>query len=316
MPGDPRLLCGFEGREDAGVYKLNDSTALIQTVDFFTPMVDDPYAFGQIAATNALNDVYAMGGKPLLAMNLLMYPECDAGQELVQILAGGLSKITEAGALLVGGHSVDDLEPKYGLAVTGIINPSQVLMNKGAWPGDVLFLTKPLGSGVLTTAVKAQMADENHIREAVAWMSTLNREAAEAAVACGASAATDITGFGLAGHLLEMAQASDVNVTLDLEAVEWMSGALDAAATGLIPGGAYRNQEFYRPHFVYEDDLDPDREILMYSPETAGGMLVAINEGQADAFRKRVIAAGAPCFRIGRVTGRLFKAIRLHSRGE
>lgn len=311
VPADARLICGFEGREDAGVYKLNDNTALILTVDFFTPMVDDPYAFGQIAAANALNDVYAMGGKPLLAMNLVMYPECDAGEELVQILAGGLDKISEAGALLVGGHSVDDQEPKYGLSVTGIVDPERLLLNKGACPGDRLFLTKPLGSGVISTALKAEMAEERHVREAIDWMSTLNSAAAQAAIEHGASAATDVTGFGLVGHLLEMARASDVDVSLELGGLEWMNGALEAAATGLIPGGAYRNQDFYSPHIQLEGRPDPDQEILIYSPETSGGMLVAINEEKAQAFRRQLLEEGVPCFPVGQILGRGFKAIRL-----
>ncbi len=284
-------------------------------MDFFTPMVDDPYIFGQIAAANALNDVYAMGGRPLLAMNLLMYPECDAGEELALILAGGLSKITEAGALLVGGHSVDDLEPKYGLAVTGLAHPAHLLLNDGARPGDVLFLSKPLGSGIVSTAVKAEMVDAAHVKEAMNWMSTLNRAAAEAALSVKAKAATDVTGFGLAGHLIEMAQASNAAIELYVDNIEWMKGAREAASYGLVPGGAYRNQAFYKEYFQYAGEIDQDREIMLYSPETAGGMLVAVHEDSAEVYQKQLLAAGQPCFKVGRVTGSRFEKVRVLARG-
>lgn len=232
IPGHPDLLVGFGGRDDAGVYRLNETTALVQTLDFFTPMVDDPYVFGQIAATNALNDVYAMGGRPLLAMNIVCFPECGEMEVLGQILAGGLDKLKEAGALLMGGHTVDDNEPKYGLAVTGLVHPDRIIGNNGAQPGDMLILTKPLGSGVITTAIKAEMASLEAAAEAVSWMSTLNRAAAEAMQETGAHAATDITGFGLAGHLMELAAASRVDLEVDINRLPFMQGTLEYAAMG------------------------------------------------------------------------------------
>ncbi len=301
IPGHPDLLVGFGGRDDAGVYRLNETTALVQTLDFFTPMVDDPYVFGQIAATNALNDVYAMGGRPLLAMNIVCFPECGEMEVLGQILAGGLDKLKEAGALLMGGHTVDDNEPKYGLAVTGLVHPDRIIGNNGAQPGDMLILTKPLGSGVITTAIKAEMASLEAAAEAVSWMSTLNRAAAEAMQETGAHAATDITGFGLAGHLMELAAASRVDLEVDINRLPFMQGTLEYAAMGLIPAGAYRNRDHVISRVVFRGQTDPVMSDLIFSPETAGGMLIALEQSQAEKLKAELTRVNCPAWVVGRV---------------
>lgn len=301
IPGHPDLLVGFEGRDDAGVFRLNDDTALVQTLDFFTPMVDDPYVFGQIAAVNALNDVYAMGGRPLLAMNVVCFPECEDKEVLRQILAGGLSKINEAGALLVGGHTVDDNEPKYGLAVTGVVHPGHITSNNGAQPGDLLILTKPLGSGIITTALKAEMASKPAVEEAIGWMSALNRAAAESIEMAGAHAATDITGFGLAGHLMEMAAASRVTMEIYTDKLHFMQEALNYARMGLIPAGAYRNRDYLAANIIYRSEVEPAVSDLVFSPETAGGMLIAMDQSQAEALKAEMARRNCPAWVIGQV---------------
>jgi len=239
-------------------------------------MVDDPYIFGQIAAANALNDIYAMGGEPLLAMNLVCYPQCGDMGILRQILEGGLSKVKEAGALLVGGHTVDDNEPKYGLSVCGRVHPAKVISNSTARPGDTLFLSKPLGSGIIATAIKAEMASQPAMDEAIHWMSMLNKEGCRVMQEVGVNAATDVTGFGLAGHLFELAVASDVEVELNCEQLNFMQGALEYASMGLIPGGAYTNREYLADKVEYLEEIDPTLRDLLFSPETAGGLLFAL----------------------------------------
>jgi len=292
---------GFAGRDDAGVYRLNDTTALVQTLDFFTPMVDDPFVFGQIAAANALNDVYAMGGRPLLAMNIVCFPECGDKEVLRQILAGGLAKINEAGALLVGGHTVDDNEPKYGLSVTGLVHPERITGNDGARPGDLLILTKPLGSGIVTTAIKADMASAAEKDEAMTWMSTLNRAAAEAMQEVGAHAATDITGFGLVGHMLEMATASRVKLEINPGRLHFMPGALEYARMGLIPAGTYRNRDHVISRVVYRGNLESAVNDLLFSPETAGGMLIALDQSSAEHLKEQLTRRNCPAWVIGQV---------------
>jgi len=306
LPIDPALLVGLHTRDDAGVYKLNDEQALIQTLDFFTPMVDDPYIFGQIAATNAINDVYAMGGKPLLAMNVVCFPQCEDMSILARILEGGLSKIKEAGALLVGGHTVDDNEPKYGLAVSGLVHPGQIISNSGARPGDLLYLSKPLGSGIITTAIKAEMAAAQDAEEAIMWMTMLNKEGSEVMQQCGIKAATDVTGFGLMGHLFELASASDVQVEVYAEAVPVMSGAMEYASLGLIPAGAYRNRDYLEGKLLYQDQIDPDRRELLFCPETAGGLLMAVPAGQEEEFLHKMASRKVTVSFIGRVTAEKF----------
>ena len=311
MPNDPSLLVGLHTRDDAGVYKLNEEQALIQTLDFFTPMVDDPYIFGQIAATNAINDVYAMGGRPLLTMNVVCFPQCEDMSVLARILEGGLSKIKEAGALLVGGHTVDDNEPKYGLAVTGLIDPQQIISNSAARPGDLLYVSKPLGNGVITTAIKAEMAGAGDVEEAVGWMTTLNKTASEAMQQCGIKAATDITGFGFLGHLYEIAAASDVTVEVYAQMVPLMSGALGYAGMGLIPAGAYNNRDYLQGKISYYDEIDPDRRELLFCPETAGGLLMAVPAGQEQDFLRRMEECRVNVSLVGRVLAEKFAPIHI-----
>lgn len=315
VPTHPNLLVGIDTRDDAGIYKLNEDLALIQTLDFFTPMVDDPYIFGQIAATNAINDIYAMGGCALLAMNVVCFPQCEDMQILRRILEGGLSKVKEAGAFLVGGHTVDDNEPKYGLAVAGLVHPAKITGNAGARPGDLLFLTKPLGNGIIATTVKAEMCSEEAYKEAVKWMSMLNRNACEAMQEVGINAATDITGFGLLGHLFEMASAADVKVELYANQVEFMTGTLEYANMGLIPAGAYTNREYLADKVEISGEVDPVIKDLLFSPETAGGLLIAVREEKADALEAAMARRDCTCFSVGRVVEKGFKPIRVLNSG-
>lgn len=304
-------MVGIDSRDDAGVYRVNDDLALIQTVDFFTPMVDDPYIFGQIAATNALNDIYAMGGEPLLAMNLVCYPQCGDMDTLRQILAGGLSKVKEAGTLLVGGHTVDDNEPKYGLSVCGRVHPTKVISNSTARPGDILFLSKPLGSGVIATAIKAEMASSEAMDEAIKWMSMLNKTGSRVMQEVGVNAATDVTGFGLAGHLFELAAASDVELELNSGQLKFMQGALEYASLGLIPGGAYTNREYLADKVEYLDEIEVTWRDLLFSPETAGGLLISVDKNKAAALQETMQKRGCFCYRIGSVLRPGFRPIKV-----
>ncbi len=304
IPTDPNLIVGTDGCDDAGVYRLNDECALIQTVDFFTPIVDDPYRFGQITAANALSDVYAMGGKPLLAMNLVAFPLADMDKSVLKdILRGGLEKITEAGALLVGGHSIEDKELKYGLSVTGLVHPDKVMLNSGARPGDLLLLTKPLGTGILSTAIKGGLAAEEVEVMISDCMATLNRVAGEAMAEIGAHGCTDITGFGLIGHLFEMAHASGVTIEIDSTAVPLLPGTLDFAAMGIIPEGAHKNKKFYQKWVENGlEELDP-LEMVFYDPQTSGGLLIAGAPEQIRVIAERIGREGKlPCAVIGTVT--------------
>ena len=273
---------GTENCDDAGVYRLNETTALIQTVDFFTPIVDDPFDFGRIAAANALSDVYAMGGRPLLCMNILGCPARTMEPSVFRrVVEGGLEKIKEAGALLVGGHSIEDPELKYGLSVTGLVHPQQVLRNSGARAGDVVLLTKPLGTGILSTAVKGGLASADTERQLVDLMATLNRLPMEILngdpkLRAGVHGCTDITGFGLFGHLHEMAAASQVSIHLDPARLPVLPGASDFADMGIIPEGAYRNRAFYR-QWVRSTLAETDSlEMVAYDPQTSGGLLLAM----------------------------------------
>jgi selenide,water dikinase len=276
LPTDPNLIAGATTGEDAGVYRLNNDTALIQTVDFFTPIVDDPYSFGQVAAANALSDVYAMGGKPLLAMNLVAFPIKELPRSVLQeILRGGLDKIKEAGALLVGGHSIEDAELKYGLSVTGVVHPNRVVLNSGARVGDRLLLTKPLGIGILATALKGGLAGKGIEAMLIQVMATLNREAAQLMQTVGVHACTDITGFGLVGHLYEMASASGVAIRIEAHSVPVLPETLYYAGMGIIPEGAHKNKSFYAPHLKSSlAELDP-MEMVFFDPQTSGGLLIA-----------------------------------------
>jgi selenide, water dikinase len=288
LPSDPNLLVGSETCDDAGVYRLNDSTALIQTLDFFTPIVDDPYDFGRIAAANSLSDVYAMGGRPLLCMNILACPTKTMDSSVFrQVVEGGLAKIREAGALLVGGHSIEDPELKYGLSVTGLVHPEHVLLNSSARAGDVLLLTKPLGTGILATAIKGGLTGAETQRQLVELMATLNRLPMEIIheneeMRTGVHGCTDITGFGLFGHLHEMAEASGVSIHLDKEQIPSIPGAYDFADMGIIPEGAYRNRSFYNEWVRSGLPAMDSLEMIGYDPQTSGGLLLALDRMVAE----------------------------------
>lgn len=295
MATDPNLIVGTAGCDDAGVYRLNDETALIQTLDFFTPIVDDPFRFGQITAANALSDVYAMGGKPLLAMNIVGFPIKDMDKSILrQILAGGIDKIEEAGALLVGGHSVEDSELKYGLSVTGLVHPDRVMLNSGARVGDRLLLTKPLGTGILSTAIKGGLAGEEVEKMIGECMATLNRQAADALASVGAHSCTDITGFGLLGHLYEMACASSVSMRITAANIPLLAQVLDFVAMGIIPEGAHKNRQFYSK-WVHSDlpELDP-LEMALYDPQTSGGLLISGTEDSIEVIVSQMRNTGYP----------------------
>lgn len=274
------LLVGYEKSDDAAVYKIDDNKAIIQTLDFFTPVVDDPFIFGQIAAANSLSDVYAMGGKPILAMNIVCFPNCLDMTILGEILKGGQSKVEESGALLVGGHSVEDNEPKYGLSVTGIVHPSKVLKNSGSRPGDVIILTKPIGTGVLNTAIKGEIIEKKHYDEAIKTMSTLNKYAADVFEEFEINGATDITGFGLIGHIIEMAKGSETSIEVFSENIPIIDGAIEYASMGIIPAGMYNNRAYFEDDVQYKNSNFRDTAIcdLLYDPQTSGGLLISLPE--------------------------------------
>ena len=297
---DPNLLVGFDKSDDASVYKVSEDLALVQTVDFFPPIADDPYLFGQIAATNALSDVYAMGGEPKLALNLLCVPEDMPKEAVHELLRGGYDKAYEAGTIITGGHSILDPEPKYGLAVTGFVHPDKVLTNSGAKPGDVLLFTKPLGIGILTTAAKAELASEEGIALAHTLMTTLNKSARDAMVKYHVHACTDVTGFGLLGHAYEMAQGSDAEITLDVTAIDLIPEALEFARMGLLPAGMYRNRKFAEPG-VDAGNIELAKQDMLYDPQTAGGLLMAVAPEDADALFEELKAAVPSAQRIGSV---------------
>ena len=297
---DPNLLVGFDKSDDASVYKVSDELALVQTVDFFPPIADDAYLFGQIAATNALSDVYAMGGEPKLCLNIMAIPADMPKETVHDLLRGGYDKVYEAGALITGGHSILDEEPKYGLAVTGFVHPDRVLTNAGAKPGDVLLFTKPIGIGVLTTAAKADMASAESMALAHRLMTTLNKSARDVMVKYRVHACTDVTGFGLLGHTLEMAQGSEVEIALDVEAIDLIPEALELARMGILPEGMYRNRAFAEES-VDEGDVELCRQDLLYDPQTAGGLLMAVEPADADALFAELKTCVPSAQRIGTV---------------
>jgi selenide,water dikinase len=299
---DPNLLVGSSTSDDAAVYRLNDDLALVQTVDYFTPVVDDPYTFGQIAAANALSDIYAMGAKPLLALNIIGFPIKLLPLEImVEILKGGADKVKEAGAVVAGGHTIEDNEPKYGLAVTGLIHPGRVIKNAGAHPGDVLILTKPLGTGIINTAVKGKLADEPTRRAAVEVMTALNDRAAGIMFSLGVSACTDITGFGLLGHLYEMLSASGVGGLVYLKDVPVLEQVRALAEIGLIPGGAYRNLEYLEEWLRWDEDIDETDRLILTDPQTSGGLLMAVSRKRADEAVSALRAEGVTGVKIGEI---------------
>ena len=297
---DPNLLVGFDKSDDASVYKVSDDLALVQTLDFFPPIADDPYTFGQIAATNALSDVYAMGGEPKLCLNIMAIPESMPKDTVHQLLRGGYDKVYEAGALITGGHSILDDEPKYGLCVTGFVHPDKILTNSGAKPGDVLLFTKPIGIGVLTSAAKADMASKAGMELATRMMTTLNKAARDAMVTYNVHSCTDVTGFGLLGHLCEMAQGSDVEITLHVDAIDLIPESLELAKMGILPAGMYRNRTFAEP-WVDAGDTELCKQDLLYDPQTAGGLLMAVDPADADALYEELKGVVPSAQRIGTV---------------
>jgi selenide, water dikinase len=282
IPTDENVLVGLERADDAGVYRVSDELALIQTVDFFTPIVDDPYWFGQIAAANALSDVYAMGGTPKTAMNLVAFPVKQMDLSILRrIIQGGLDKLTEAGVVLIGGHSIEDKELKYGLSVTGFIHPARVLTKKNLRPGDRLVLTKPIGTGIVNTAIKAGMAPAELTGRVTRLMATLNREAAAIMARFDVGACTDVTGFGLLGHLAEMVSGSGAGVRVFADRVPVIPEAMEFAAMGLIPAGAYKNREFREAMITFADNVGRSRQDVLFDPQTSGGLLICVSAGDA-----------------------------------
>lgn len=303
---DPNLIVGRENSEDAGVYRLTDEIALIQTVDFFTPIVNDPRDFGRIAAANALSDVYAMGGRPVTAMNIVCFPVRQMDKDILkQILLGGMEKVHEAGAALAGGHSIEDPEVKYGLSVTGVAHPDRILTNSGARSGDVLLLTKPLGTGIISTAVKGGLASAEVEKLATEVMAALNRKAAEIMASHTVHACTDITGFGFVGHGLEMAAASKVTFSIYVRDVPLIPEVYDYAAMGLVPAGSYSNRSFCAAALRNADRIDPLMLDILSDAQTSGGLLIAVPESEAEILLSRLLAGGVEAAAIvGRVTGR------------
>ena len=297
---DPDLLVGYDSRDDAAVYRITDDIAFVQTVDFFPPIADDPYTFGQIAATNALSDIYAMGGDPKLALNIMCVPEDMPKDTVHQILRGGYEKVYEAGALITGGHSIFDDEPKYGLSVTGFVHPDRILTNSGAKEGDVLLLTKPIGIGVLTTAQKAELLSPEGQALAERLMTTLNKAARDAMVKYRVHACTDVTGFGLLGHACEMAQGSDVDLELRVADIDLIPEAASLAQMGILPAGMYRNRTFAEPE-VDPGETELWQQDLLYDPQTAGGLLMAVDPADADALFEELEPSAPHAQRIGRI---------------
>ena len=342
---DPNVLVGFDHADDAGVYQIAPDQALVQTVDFFTPIVDDPYTFGQIAATNSLSDVYAMGGKPLTALGLVCFPEKADLEILERILAGGLSKMIEAGCTVIGGHSIRDEETKFGYSVTGVIHPQKVLANAGAKPGDVLLFTKALGTGVISTAIKKGKAEQKWIDAAVRSMTTLNKGAAEVITGLGAStghvgtaapgcpaeqssaavrqgsarnlpfavhAMTDVTGFGLIGHARELALASDVSISIHADRVPLLEGALECVRAGHIPGGLKNNRDFAECLVEYDDQVPEEVRALLFDPQTAGGLLISVAADDSSRLAQSLNDVGVPVAHIGAVHDRTKPVIRVN----
>ena len=312
---DPNVLVGFDTADDAGVYQLTAEQALVQTVDFFTPIVDDPYTFGQIAAVNSLSDVYAMGGKPLTALAMVCFPENGDFDVLERILAGGLSKMIEAGCTVVGGHSIRDPEIKFGYSVTGVVHPQRVLTNAGAKAGDVLIFTKAIGTGVISTAIKKGRAKEEWIAAATAAMTTLNKRAAQVVIGEHGSAAqtgasgptyavhamTDVTGFGLIGHLREMALGANVSVSISASGVPLLEGAVECVRAGFIPGGLKANREFAECLVEYAECVTEEQRTLLYDPQTAGGLLMSVARDDAAGLHSALREAGIDAAIIGEV---------------
>jgi selenide,water dikinase len=293
------LLVGLEGPDDAAIWRLDDSRALVVTTDFFTPVVDEAYDYGSIAAANSLSDVYAMGGRPFLALNIAALPPDLPLEISTEILRGGAEKAREAGVVIAGGHTVKDKEPKYGLVVIGFVDPQKALTKGGLKPGDALVLTKPLGFGVTTTALKQEKAEPQDIQEVVDWMKRLNRSASELAVEFGLKAGTDITGYSFLGHGLEMAEASGVSLHIDYAKVPLVNGARKYAERGTFPGGAFDNLGHYGPQVRFADTIDEPSQMLLFDPQTSGGLLLGVPAGKLTAFEARAQEMGQPVWVVG-----------------
>ena len=301
LPADPNLIVGLESGDDAAVYRLREDLAIVQTIDYFTPIVDDPYDYGQIAVANALSDVYAMGGRPLTAMNVVCFPRQTLDISVLKdVLRGGLDKLREAGVLLVGGHSVDDPELKYGLSVTGIIHPERIITRVGARPGDVLVLTKPLGTGIINTAIKAGLAEKEIVSRVTRQMATLNKSASELMLKVGVHACTDVTGFGLLGHACGMVEGSDIGLVFHAFSVPLLPQVEEYAGMGLIPEGTYRNREFYSP-VIEAQNISDDMMLILYDAQTSGGLLISVPAGRAEALVKRMHEENLPAAIIGEI---------------
>jgi selenide,water dikinase len=307
---DPRLLVGTQTSDDAGVYLLDENTALVQTIDIITPVVDDPYDYGFIAAVNSLSDIYAMGGRPLTALSFLAFDPCDLPDEAAsEILTGALAALGEAGCTLVGGHTLEEPEIKFGLAVTGTVHPDNVVTNAGARDGDIIYLTKPLGTGIASTALKGEMIPDELLKETTGWMKTMNSDAAAAMVEAGATAATDVTGFGLLGHLAEMCRGADLGVELNLGSIPLMSNIIEMVNSGMVPEGAYNNIK-HLEDMVIASRVSDDSLIPLYDPQTSGGLLISTEPGRAESLEKSLNSRRVFFSRIGKFTGKS-KTIRV-----
>jgi selenium donor protein len=297
---NPDLLVGLDTSDDAGVYRLNDELALVQTVDFFTPIVDDPYSFGQIAAANAISDIYAMGGTPLTALNIVAFPISTLDKQvLADILRGAADKVSEAGITLVGGHSIDDKEPKFGLAVTGLVHPQKVRTNAGAKPGDQLILTKPIGVGILTTSIKKEQLSEEEVARVTAVMATLNKTAAETMSRFEVHGCTDVTGFGLLGHALEMAKGSGVGLRIAKDQVPLLPRVRELADQGFVPGGTKNNFAHIEDAVSFPESMDQVDRWILCDAVTSGGLLIAVSPSDSDALLEALLAAGVEASRVG-----------------
>lgn len=297
------MLVGLDTSDDAGVYKINDDTALVQTLDFFTPIVDDPYMFGQIGAANSLSDVYAMGGKPITAMNIVGFPINTLDKSvLAEILAGAADKISESGATLVGGHSIDDQEPKFGLSVTGTVHPNRIKTNNGAKPGDHLILTKPIGIGILTTAIKRDLLSEDDLNNVMNVMATLNKYAAETMERFTVNACTDVTGFGLLGHALEVAEGSNVGITIDSKNVPVLPKARELAEQDVIPGGTKKNHKWLAGRIDYDTKISDLEQLILCDAVTSGGLLISVPESDALVLQEAMQTNHVESAIIGKVT--------------
>ncbi len=297
----PDLLVGLEVSDDAAVYKINDNVAVIHTLDFFPPVVDAPYDYGAIAAANAMSDIYAMGGVVVLALNICGFPSELPSEIIAEILRGGAEKVAEAGGILAGGHTIDAKEPTYGLSVMGFVHPDRVLTKAGARPGDVLVLTKPLGVGIITTALKGQVADPAHVAAAVETMKKLNRDAARLVQQVGVNACTDVTGFALLGHGYEMAEKSGVRLRFYVDKLPFLDGAMQYAEDWLFPGGSCRNQQFYGQWVDFAPGISEEKQMLLFTPETSGGLLVAVPPEKLETLAALFADEGHPCWAVGEV---------------